>query len=385
MEFNEMNSKTLSIYFRYTTTTLCIKYIVTLLLTYKITKRLSIYILKLMVKRNIKIITNKLNGIYFCGETLEQAKDVTGMLAKNNISSVLDYAVEGEEDASFFDEAVNSTLRLIELASSTNHMPYVVVKPSSLGSITVYQAKIKNDHNFLIYQPAWEKVLSRYNQIFAYAQQMSVCVMIDAEQSWFQPIIDKIAIENMLKYNKEKAVITLTLQCYKKSSYEFIQLMNKLAIKHNIKIGIKLVRGAYLEEELQRNDSASNHFFTSKPATDDNYNAIIEFIAINIENFTPFFATHNKASISKILENTRLTNHHYWLGQLYGVGDHISLNAVKHGARVCKYLPYGPFEKSLPYLLRRIEENAVSITTFRHENKLIRKEIISRIVGKNHE
>ncbi|MBH2547973.1 proline dehydrogenase family protein [Serratia marcescens] len=379
-----MNLETPPIYSRYSTSALWVKFVVTLLLTCRVTKRLAIGLLKITVTRNIKVVTNILNGIYFCGETLSEAKDVTRMLAKNNIFSVLDYAVEGEEDELFFDDAVDFTLKLIELASRDSNIPYVVIKPSSLGARALYESRSRNDTDFTQHQPAWERVVGRYDKIFCYAHNLSVRVMIDAEQSWIQSVVDEIAMENMIKYNQETPIITLTLQCYKKGSYEFITYINDVAIKKGIKIGIKLVRGAYLEEEMKCNKHAAEVFFSSKSETDKNYNSVVDFIVANIENFTPFFATHNEVSINRILGDKRLSNNDFWLGQLYGVGDHVSLNAVNKGARVCKYLPYGPFEKTFPYLLRRIEENAVSLTTFRNENAIVRKEIVSRIIsGKN--
>ena len=383
MELKLMKLETRSIYYRYTTKAIWVKYIVTLFLKWKGTKRFAIGLLKLTVKMNVKPITNILNGIYFCGETLNEAKEASRTLSKNNIFSVLDYAVEGEEQELLFDEAVDSTLRLIELANLDSNIPYVVIKPSSLGAVSLYEYKTKNDASFTQHSAAWERVLDRYDKIFSYAHQLSVRVMIDAEQSWIQSAVDEIATKNIIKYNRETVIITLTLQCYRKNSYEFITLMNNVAIKHGVNIGIKLVRGAYLEEEIQYNDRVGDVLFYSKSETDENYNAIVDFIIANIDNFTPFFATHNEVSIARILDDKRLSSKDFWLGQLYGVGDHVSLSAVKKGNRVCKYLPYGPFEKSLPYLLRRIEENAVSVATFSNENAIIRKEIISRIVGKN--
>lgn len=371
-----------SIYSRYTTPMLLVKYMVTFFLTYRPTKFISIWLMKIAIKKNIKIITTVLNGIYFGGETLSEAKDAIHSLAKNSISSVLDYAVEGEQDEKFFDETVLFTLKAIDLASQNIHIPYVVIKPSSLGSSNLYQARVSSKSNFECYLPLWEKLLNRYEKIFSYAQQKSIPVMIDAEQSWVQTAVNEIAIENMIKYNSEYALITITLQCYRRDSYESIISMNTIATTYGITIGIKLVRGAYLEEEHKFNANSKELFFSSQSETDKNYNSVLDYIFDNINNFHPFIATHNETSINKVLNNPLLLNKKVWVAQLYGVGDHISLSAVKKGAKVCKYLPYGPFRKSFPYLMRRIEENAISRDTFRMENMLIKEELTLRMLGK---
>ena len=377
-----MDIRDRSIYSRYTTSMLLVKYMVTFFLIYRPTKLIAIWLMKVAIKKNIKIITKVLNGIYFGGETLREAKDAIHSLAKNSISSVLDYAVEGEQDESFFDETVLFTLKAIDLASQDINIPYVVIKPTSIGSSNLYQARVSRKSNFECYLPLWEKLLSRYEKIFSYAQQKSVAVMIDAEQSWIQTAVNEIAIEKMLKYNSEYALITMTLQCYRRDSYELIMLMNTLATNYGITVGIKLVRGAYLEEELKFNAHSKALFFSSQSETDKNYNFVLDYIFENINNFHPFIATHNQTSINKVLNNPLSSNKKVWLAQLYGVGDHLSLAAVKKGAQVCKYLPYGPFRKSFPYLMRRIEENAVSRETFRMENTLIKEELTLRMLRK---
>ncbi|MCT8344617.1 proline dehydrogenase family protein [Photorhabdus kleinii] len=368
-----------SLYSRYSISTLFLKFFVTLLLTNKITKKISLWMMRFILNKKNKFFIRFLNGVYFGGESIDEAKANVIFLSKNNIHSILDYAIEGKNDEIFFNNALESTLKLIDLASKESNIPYVAIKPSSLGDIHLYEEKMRGWNFFGEKINSWSRILERYEKIFHYAEIKSVKVMIDAEQSWIQAAVDKIVIDSIIKHNKILPIITLTIQSYKKESIDLLMLLHKIAIDNNIKVGIKIVRGAYLEEEIKNKEKSIGTFFLKKEETDLNYNYLAEYISKRIEYFYPFFATHNENSISIILNKNELKNKSFWIGQLYGIGDHISSKLAYNGIRTCKYLPYGPIDKSLPYLLRRINENAVASDTFVTENKKIMKEIILRL------
>ncbi|MDR0217729.1 MAG: proline dehydrogenase family protein [Enterobacteriaceae bacterium] len=372
------------LYSRYSASTLVLKFFVTLLLTNNVTKLISLWIIRFTLNKYNKFFIGFLNGIYFGGENIYEAKKHVDFLSKNNIYSVLDYAVEGENDEVFFNNAVASTLNLIDLASKECTIPYVVIKPSSLGDIHLYEKKVRGTHFSEENVNSWCRLIERYKKIFSYAELKTVRIMIDAEQSWIQPAVDEIAIEGMIKYNKMSPIITLTIQSYKKESIELLMLIHNIAINNNIKAGVKIVRGAYLEEEINNKEKTIGTFFLKKKETDFNYDFLVDYISKEINYFYPFFATHNEKSISNILNKNELKNKSYWVGQLYGIGDHITSKLASNDIRICKYLPYGPINKSLPYLLRRINENAVSTDTFIVENKKILKEILFRLKNRDY-
>ncbi|WP_174870924.1 carbapenem biosynthesis protein CarD [Pectobacterium polaris] len=374
-----MHNDLYAIYNRYTSRTLFFKYCATATLTHRLTRRLSLFTLKKFLARPRGRLFSLVNSIYFGGETLEEVQSTATLLARSGIACVLDYAVEGENDETQFDKAMENTLRLIEMSQQTDSLPFVVIKPSSLGSVTVYARQSEGLALDEVSASAWSRIVARFSHLFDYARSHGVRVMVDAEQTAIQPAVDRLVLDMMREFNRDSAVITLTLQFYLKDKLRFLDECYQRACQDDFILGVKVVRGAYLEEEKRVN--GGERCFATKQETDRSYNAAVDYIAQHLDRIAPFFATHNEESLALIMKSEPLRAKHIWVGQLYGLGDHITYSLLQTGFRVCKYLPYGPLDKSLPYLLRRIEENAVASATFKKENKLLQKELLRRLVG----
>ncbi|QOL16274.1 proline dehydrogenase family protein [Dickeya dianthicola] len=364
-----------SVFARYRTRTLTFKLLASALLGNNKTRTVSIYALKKVLYISQGAILKLINGIYFGGETLNQVTSTTSALRKENINSIIDYAIEGENTESVYNDVMNKTFSLIDIAAENRNIPFVVIKPSSLGSIELYRAITLNQNLTPEQQQEWDSVTERYTRIVDAAGEKKVRIMVDAEQSWIQPAVDNFIVELMKKYNRSYPLLTLTLQFYCKNKLERLKEHYRQACEHDFYLGIKLVRGAYLEEEKR---ISHDYCFTEKAETDNNYNNAIHFVAEHTDRIFPFFATHNEHSLALIRQSPTLRKN-IWLGQLYGMGDHITWSLTHDGFSVCKYVPFGPLKKSLPYLLRRIEENAIPSTTFITERKLIRKELHRRM------
>jgi proline dehydrogenase len=316
---------------------------------------------------------------HFCGGVNEiDCLTVVDKLYTKGVSSVLDYSVEGKEEEAQFDAALEMTLKTVEFAKERQAIPFAVFKPTGLGRLDLYEKVGAKAALSPAEEIEWKKVTDRFELICKTAHNKDVALLIDAEESWMQDAADDLVEEMMRKYNKEKVVVFNTLQLYRWDRMEYLKNLHERAKSDGFYIGMKLVRGAYMEKENSRAEESGypTPICASKQATDDNYNAAVDYMMKHIDSMAIFAGTHNEESSYKLMEMQQSNgiakdDKRIWYGQLYGMSDNISYNLANHGYNVAKYLPFGPVRDVMPYLIRRAEENtSVAGQTSRELNLL---------------
>lgn len=302
---------------------------------------------------------------HFCGGVTEDdcLPNIEKMHQKGNVHSILDYSVEGKEDEAQFDNALKMTLKTIDFAEEKKSIPYAVFKPTGFGRFALYQKLTENQAHTTPEKAEWETVVARFHTVCKAAVKKDVPLLIDAEESWMQDAADDLIEELMETYNKDKAIVFNTLQMYRHDRMDYLRGLHQRAHQKGYHIGLKIVRGAYMEKERERAEEKSykSPICKDKQATDDNYNEAVRFM-MEHKNMAIFAGTHNEES-SYLLMNLakeysiKATDNRMWFGQLYGMSDHISFNLSKEGYNVAKYVPFGPVRDVMPYLIRRAEEN----------------------------
>jgi len=316
---------------------------------------------------------------HFCGGISEEdCLPVVDKMYTKGVSSVLDYSVEAKEEESEFDKALEKTLKTITFAKEKNAIPFAVFKPTGFGRFELYQ-KLGEGQTLSIEEAAeWNRVIDRFETVCKVAHANDVALLIDAEESWMQDAADDVVADMMIKYNKEKPIVFNTLQLYRWDRLDYLKKLHAQAQEKGFYIGMKIVRGAYMEKENKR---AAEHGYkspicVSKQATDDNYNAAIDYMADHIDTMAIFAGTHNEESSYKLIKIMQersfdKSDRRFWFGQLYGMSDNISFNLSANSYNVAKYLPFGPVRDVMPYLIRRAEENtSVAGQTSRELNLL---------------
>ena len=319
---------------------------------------------------------------HFCGGVSE--KDCLPIIDKmfsKGVNSVLDYSVEGKEEEEQFDRVMEKSLSLIQFIKEKEALPFAVFKPTGFGRLKIYQKVSENAVLSEDEKLEWQRVLDRYDRVAKACFDEGVSLLVDAEESWMQDAADDILESLMARYNKEKVIIFSTLQLYRHDRMDYLKKLHQRAREKGFKIGMKLVRGAYMEKERERAQikKYQDPICATKAMTDDNFNAVLDYMFENLDDMAIFCGTHNEESSYLFMDRINKSDFsksdpRLWFGQLYGMSDHISFNLAAQGFNVAKYLPFGPVKDVMPYLIRRAEENTSVAGQTNRELDLISRE-----------
>jgi proline dehydrogenase len=349
----------------------------------------------LIVKGKLPVINTLIRNTIFKqfvgGETLQQTIPVAEMLNRFNVQLILDYGVEGKEGEQNFEDATKQFISNIHYAATQPNIPFISIKLTGLARFGLLQAldeapRLRSGiHDNELEEEEWNRVRERMYRICDEAKKHNIGVLIDAEESWIQDPIDRVAMELMQEFNKEKAVVYNTVQLYRHDRLEFLKISHKIAKEQGFVLGEKLVRGAYMEKERERASQVGypSPIQPDKESSDRDFDAAVRYCIDHINDIAIVLGSHNEKSnlLGAHLLQERGIQHdhpHVHFSQLYGMSDHITFNLAKEGYNVSKYLPFGPMKDVIPYLMRRAQENSSVSGQTGKELYLIKKEIERR-------
>ncbi|MBZ4191672.1 proline dehydrogenase family protein [Niabella beijingensis] len=315
------------------------------------------------------------------GETLAETAKVAEKLGQYNVQVILDYGVEGGDDGEAeYDHAADEFIRVIDYAATQPNIPFMSVKITGFSRFSLLEkidglmhaasGTLIKRYLQVIEQldPAekeeWHRVRTRLLRICERAAEKRIGVLIDAEETWIQDPVDALTILMMDSFNKTTAVIYNTVQLYRHDRLQFLKDCYDAAAERDFLLAVKLVRGAYMEKERAR-AAAQNYpspIQPDKASSDSDYNAGVRFSLEHLDRIALVIASHNEKSnldaVAWLQQHQVPLNHpHVHFSQLYGMSDNITFNLAAAGCSVSKYLPFGPIEDVIPYLMRRAQEN----------------------------
>ncbi len=322
----------------------------------------------------------------FCGgETIEESEKTVKELGRSNVGAILDYSVEGKTTEEDFDRTKDEIIRTIERAKDDPNIPFAVFKVTGiapLGTLERMSHKKKLDAKG---QAKCERIHTRVSEICEYAYAVKQPVFIDAEESWIQDAIDRLATEMMERFNREEPIVYTTIQLYRTDRLQFLKDSRRQAKLDGYIYAVKLVRGAYMEKERERAAEMGypSPIHATKAETDADYDGALDYCMRHFKDMAFVAGSHNEESTQKVVammhEFGISPNHpHIYFSQLYGMGDNISYVLAKEGYNVSKYVPYGPVADTVPYLIRRANENSSAAGYVSRELEMIERELKRR-------
>ena len=319
------------------------------------------------------------------GETIEDCRGIVRMLEKFNVNAILDYSVEGKESPEDIQLALDETLRTVKNAAQDKNIPFAVFKPTAFINTEALEKISANKELSAMELQEADNFKKRVGLLCQTAYELGTPILIDAEDCRYQSFFDDVVTAMMEKYNREKAVVFNTLQMYRRDRLGFLEKAYYKAVEGNYFLGIKFVRGAYMERERARATRMGypSPIHPDKESTDRDYDLALKYSVEHIDRISIFNGTHNEKSSALLADlmkqhNIPANDPRCFFSQLFGMSDHISFNLANEGYNVAKYLPYGPVSHVLPYLIRRVEENTSVAGQTGRELTLITKELNRR-------
>ncbi len=318
----------------------------------------------------------------FCGgETIAECEHTIEQLALAGVGTILDYSVEGEDEETVFDFTCEEILRTIDRAAGDQRIPITVFKITGIGRFELLEKLDAKKQLSSLEAAEFKRVEARCERICRMAFERNVPIMIDAEETWIQHTIDELALDMMRMFNKEQIIVYNTYQMYRHDKLADMKADHLIAKASGFILGVKMVRGAYMEKERKRAAELGypSPIQPDKAASDRDFNASLIYCLDHIDEIAVVCGTHNEEScrlLAELLDQYQIAhNHpHVYFAQLLGMSDNLSFNLSDAGYNVAKYVPYGPIKAVMPYLFRRAQENTSIAGQTSRELGLIIKE-----------
>ncbi len=323
---------------------------------------------------------------HFCGgETFEECTETIRGLTGQHVGVLLNYGIEFKESEEDFDNAVAINIEAIKFAGKNKAVKAVCVKPTGYGRLELFEKVQRGEHLKGNEKKEYERVCERFEELCEEAAKYGATIYIDAEESWIQDALDKIAEDLMARFNKQRCVVANTFQMYRHDRLAYLQQQIADSQKGGYVLGAKLVRGAYMEKERERAEKMGypSPISKNKKAVDADFDAAVKLCLESLSHTHVCVASQSEKSnllAIQLMDSMKINRgtESVVFSQLYGMGDNVTFNLARLGFNATKYLPYGPVKDVVPYLIRRAQENTSVAGQTGRELSLIQKEIKRR-------
>jgi len=346
----------------------------------------SLGLLALKLRLPVDWIIKKTIFRQFCGGTsIKDCENTIQKLGEAHVGSILDYSVEAAQKEEDFDRTRDELVKILKMSKGNPYIPFGCLKMTGMARHDILEKVSAGKELKPNEKELFLKALKRLELVCQTAFDSDTRLFIDAEETWIQVAIDNMAEAMMAKFNKKKPIVYTTLQMYRKDRLNYLNQLLQKAKTGGWFLGVKFVRGAYLEKENLRAKELGypSPMQPNKPSTDQDYNEALRISVENISLISICAGSHNDSSCLYLTELMKQNNiakdfKGIYFSQLFGMSDNISFVLGAEGYNVTKYLPYGPVRFTTPYLIRRAQENTSVAGQTGKELSLVEREIKRR-------
>jgi RHH-type proline utilization regulon transcriptional repressor/proline dehydrogenase/delta 1-pyrroline-5-carboxylate dehydrogenase len=209
------------------------------------------------------------------------------------------------------------------------------------------------------------ELVPRLNQLARHAKAFDLNFTVDAEEA------DRLELSlDVIAATLGEASLAgwdgfgLAIQAYQKRAAGVIDYVDALARKHDRRLMVRLVKGAYWDTEVKRAQERGLDgypVFTRKAMTDLNYIACAEKLLALRPRLFPQFATHNALTVATVLELAD-GDDGFEFQRLHGMGEALYAQLAEDRPKLAyrTYAPVGSHRDLLAYLVRRLLENGAN-------------------------
>jgi len=209
-------------------------------------------------------------------------------LTHNDINNLIDEIQKANFDTRGNSRLISFDLNIHEVLLGKKLKNSFFLSEAKNNAIEVFIKKVFNisEEEFSELSDYCFIVNNRLNEVFLHAINKNCSIMVDAEQSYIQHYIDYLTAHLFKIYNKEDSIMSTTLQCYLKKQICKMMQWFEFCRENNLKVGIKLVRGAYLNEErkLAEEGEYPSPVCDNIELTHKNYNESLKYLFENLND-----------------------------------------------------------------------------------------------------
>ena len=305
-----------------------------------------------------------LGGQFVFGRTMDEALKRAAPERKRGLSHSFDMLGEAAmtfADAERYRKSYAAAIARLakEAKGGVKASPGISVKLSALYP----------KYDFYHAEAAKAALIPMVRELAMAASKADIHFTIDAEEAerleLSLDIIEALTADDALFANGWQG-FGMALQAYQKRAAPLVDWVVALARRHNRRLMVRLVKGAYWDSEIklsQVGGYTDYPVFTRKVATDVSYLACAAKLLAAEDAIYPAFATHNAYTIGAI-KALAAAGREFEFQRLHGMGEDVyEVLAEEEGdrpTRVRIYAPVGGHKDLLAYLVRRLLENGAN-------------------------